>query len=134
MTRGRTLAFQLDFQSGLPAYVQIVRQVERQAAAGRLAPGDQLPTVRGLAAQLGVNFNTVARAYRFLHTAGVVTTQRGRGTYIMEGWSPYAAARSRRKLLEALADEYVAAGRRHRFTDADLAAVIRRRLQAADEG
>jgi len=134
MSRQRTLAFQLDFRTGLPAYVQIVRQVERQAEAGRLAPGDQLPTVRGLAAHLGVNFNTVARAYRSLHAAGVVTTQRGRGTYILEGWSPQAAARSRRKLLEALAREYVVQARRQRFSDAEIAAMVRRRLVAAEEG
>jgi GntR family transcriptional regulator len=134
MSKPRMLSFQLDFRSGLPAYVQIVRQVERQAAAGRLETGDQLPTVRGLAAQLGLNFNTVARAYRSLQAAGVVTTQRGRGTYILEGRSPPAAARSGRKLLEALAEEYVAAGRRQHFSDAELSALIRRRLRSADRG
>jgi len=134
MTRARPLGLQLDFRSGLPAYLQIFRYVERQAASGRLAPGDQLPTVRGLAAQLGLNFNTVARAYRSLQATGVVTTQRGRGTYIMQGWSPQGPARSRRRLLQALADEYVAAGRRHRFSDAELADGLRRRLQVMDEG
>ena len=128
------MAFQLDFRSGLPAYLQIVRQVERQAAAGRLDPGDQLPTVRGLAAQLGLNFNTVARAYRSLHAAGLVTTQRGRGTYILAGWSRGSGAGSRRKLLEALADEYLAAGRLQRFSADELAAAIRRRLRAGAAG
>lgn len=134
MSRARPLVFQLDFRSGVPAYVQIARHVERQAVSGRLTPGDQLPTVRGLAAQLGLNFNTVARAYRSLQAAGLVTTQRGRGTYILQGWSARGAAGSRRRLLATLAGEYVAAGRRHRFSDVELADGLRRRLQAGDQG
>ena len=53
MSRARPLVFQLDFRSGVPAYVQIARHVERQAVSGRLTPGDQLPTVRELAVELG---------------------------------------------------------------------------------
>ena len=47
-----------------------------------LAPGDALPTVRQLAADLGINLNTVARAYRQLEAAGLVSTRRGRGTVV----------------------------------------------------
>ena len=50
---------------------------------GDLNPGAQLPTVRRLARELKVNFNTVARAYRLLDEAGIISTQQGRGTYIM---------------------------------------------------
>jgi len=50
---------------------------------GELKPGSQLPTVRSLARSLKVNFNTVARAYRLLDEAGVISTQHGRGTYIL---------------------------------------------------
>jgi len=64
--------------------VQIVDQVREQLAAGRLKPGDQLPTVRQLASELRVNFNTIARAYRLLDDAGLISTQRGRGTYLVE--------------------------------------------------
>jgi GntR family transcriptional regulator len=49
-----------------------------------LTPGDQLPTVRQLASELRVNFNTVARAYRMLDEAGLISTQQGRGTYILD--------------------------------------------------
>ena len=57
----------LDFHSKAPIYTQIVEQVEKLVGAGELKPGDQLPTVRELAADLRINFNTVARAYRLLH-------------------------------------------------------------------
>ncbi len=74
----------LDFRSGQPIYVQIIEQIRQMVAAGELKPGDQLPTVRQLATDLRVNFNTVARAYRLLDEAGLISTQQGRGTYIWE--------------------------------------------------
>jgi GntR family transcriptional regulator len=78
------LEFSLDFRSGVPIYVQIVEQVQQSVATAKLKPGDQLPTVRQLASELRVNFNTVARAYRMLDEAGLISTQQGRGTYILD--------------------------------------------------
>jgi len=75
---------QIDFRSGGPIYLQIVEQVQQMIAQGELKKGDQLPTVRQLATDLRVNFNTVARAYRLLDEAGLISTQQGRGTYIWE--------------------------------------------------
>jgi GntR family transcriptional regulator len=74
----------VDHRSGVPIYIQIVEQVRALVQTGELAPGDQLPTVRQLAEELRINFNTVARAYRMLDEAGVISTQQGRGTYILE--------------------------------------------------
>lgn len=74
----------LDFRSGAPIYLQIVEQIEKLVANGELVPGDQLPTVRRLAAELRVNFNTVARAYRMLDEARLISTQQGRGTYLLD--------------------------------------------------
>ena len=74
----------LDFRSSIPIYLQIVDRVERMITEGVLKTGDQLPTVRELATELRVNFNTVARAYRILDDAHIISTQRGRGTYIWE--------------------------------------------------
>jgi GntR family transcriptional regulator len=63
---------QIDFRSGQPIYLQIVEQIRQMVARGELQPGDQLPTVRQLATDLRVNFNTVARAYRLLDEAGLI--------------------------------------------------------------
>jgi GntR family transcriptional regulator len=76
--------FNIDLRSGVPIYVQIVEQVQQFVATGHLKAGDQLPTVRQLASELRVNFNTVARAYRMLDEAGLISTQQGRGTYILD--------------------------------------------------
>jgi GntR family transcriptional regulator len=78
----------IDPKSAVPIYLQIIGQIRRQVAAGLLAPGDQLPSVRDLASQLLINPNTAARVYRDLERDGLIETRRGQGTYV----SPTAAA------------------------------------------
>ena len=68
--------------SKVPIYVQIEEQLRSLIAAGKLRPGDQLPTIRQLAADLRVNYNTIARAYLELDRAGIISTRRGRGTFV----------------------------------------------------
>lgn len=97
----------LDFRSDIPLTNQIVEQIQQQLANGALKPNDQLPTVRALALELRVNFNTVARAYRTLDEAGVISTQQGRGTYILEKTPPEASQRLKRDALESLARRYL---------------------------
>ena len=78
----KTLEFTLDPKSGVPYYKQIILQIEMAIADGRLETGEQLPTVRGLAVELQINPNTVARAYNELEIREIVTTQQGTGTFI----------------------------------------------------
>ena len=97
----------LDFRSGIPIYTQIVEQVKQQVVSGELKPGDQLPTVRALALELRVNFNTVARAYRLLDEAGIISTQQGRGTYILDVPPPERTDKLRQQALSALTRDYL---------------------------
>jgi GntR family transcriptional regulator len=129
MDNKAALSLHLDFRSGLPIYIQIMNQIEQQVSGGRLKPGDQLPTVRTLAAELRINFNTVARAYRLLDEAGLISTQQGRGTYIMEKAPPEVEKRLRRETLEALARQYIGEGKRLNFSDADLSQMVRDQLK-----
>jgi GntR family transcriptional regulator len=76
------MEIQVDHASGVPIYAQIIEQIKHLVAAGRLKPGDQLPTLRQLAVDLRVNPNTVVRAYHELDRQGVISTQQGRGTFI----------------------------------------------------
>src|ERR1700685_1777461 len=80
----RDFEFRLDLQSGVPVYRQIIDQVMGGMAAGALAGGHQLPTVRQLAVDLAINPNTVVRAYRELEIRGVLATQQGTGTFITD--------------------------------------------------
>lgn len=102
------MVLEIDFRSHVPIYLQIVEQVERMVAGGLFKPEGQLPTVRQLAAELRVNFNTVARAYRLLDEAGVISTQRGRGTYVLESMPPDRAQQLREATLEGLTRAYLA--------------------------
>ena len=97
----------LDFRSGTPIYTQIVEQVKQQVVSGELKPGDQLPTVRALALELRVNFNTVARAYRLLDETSIISTQQGRGTYILDVPPPERTDKLRQQALEALTRDYL---------------------------
>ncbi len=76
------MSLQIDSQRKVPIYIQIDEQIRAQIAAGQLRPGEQLPTIRELAADLGVNYNTVARAYLELDHDGMISTQQGRGTFV----------------------------------------------------
>ena len=72
----------IDPRDSTPIYAQIERALRAGIAAGRLRPGDQLPTVRQLAVELRVNANTVARVYADLERNGVLETRRGVGSFV----------------------------------------------------
>ena len=84
----------VDPRSGVPIYLQITMQVKRCVAVGVLAPGEQLPTVKQLAADLVVNPNTVSRAYRELEHEGIVQTLPGRGSFISRDGTVAGAKRA----------------------------------------
>ncbi len=101
------IPIELDFRSKIPIYVQIINQIKHLIATGELRPDDQLPTVRQLATELRVNFNTVARAYRLLDEEGLISTQHGRGTYILPSPTGPDSQRLRRQDLEWLTRSYL---------------------------
>ena len=78
------MLFHVNPSSGVPIYVQIETQVKNAIAAGALKRDQALPSVRKLASELGINPNTVARAYQELERAGVIATVQGGGTYVAE--------------------------------------------------
>ena len=125
----KKLMLQIDFRSGLPIYTQIVNQVQAQVAGGVLRPGDQLPTVRALAEELRVNFNTVARAYRILDEARIISTQQGRGTYITEIPPPKVTERLRKESLEALTQKYISEAIRLGFSKDEIGGMTKEQLK-----
>ncbi|GAA0204167.1 MULTISPECIES: GntR family transcriptional regulator [unclassified Aeromicrobium] len=76
------IALVVDPATAEPPFEQVRRQVAAGAADGSLPPGHKLPTVRQLAADLGLAVNTVARAYRELEADGVIETHGRRGTFV----------------------------------------------------
>src|ERR1700709_536007 len=76
--------------SGVPTYLQLVQQVERALRLGFLQPGDQLPKVREVVADLAINPNTVLKAYRELEHKGLASGRHGAGTFIEASLAPVA--------------------------------------------
>ena len=104
---------QIDLASPLPASEQIVRGLRATLLAGQFRPGDQLPSVRQLAVDLGVHHNTVAGAYRQLAEEGWLELRRGRGATVIERPAPAPTPRAEaefRKRLEELVVKALAEG------------------------
>ena len=106
----------LEATSGVPVTRPIADQIRAHCAAGTLAPGDRLPSVRQLAAQVPVNVNTVLRAYERLTAEGLLERRHGDGTYVA-GHLPKGGAKAQAALL---ADE--AARLAHRAADLGVSA------------
>ena len=113
-------------KDGVPSYLQIVNQVKYMVASGRLRPGEQLPPVRRLAEDLLVNPNTVARAYRELEAAKVLSTRQGAGVYVADAASPLAR-REQTRILKDRIDVLLAESRQMNIPMEDLIDLLRQR-------
>ncbi len=113
----------IDLSSTVPIVEQLRAEIRQAIAAGELEPGDPLPTVRQLADDLGINLNTVARAYRLLESDGLVSSIRGRGSIVRSATeAPAIAEQSLKQRLGRSIRALVA--------DARLAGLNRRELEA----
>ena len=122
----------LDRTSGVVTYLQLVHQVKQALRLGLLRPGDQLPTAKEVVAQLGINPNTVLKAYRELERDGLVAARPGQGTFVQQSLvSPSLAGTER--LQRALAG-WVHDARAAGLTDEDMTALLARALRESEEG
>jgi len=96
----------IDANDGTPIYLQIVDQIKRGVAVGRMKPEDPLPSVRQLALDLTINPNTVARAYLELEHDGVIYKRQGQGTFI-SAQALDASKRERSRIVGALLEKAI---------------------------
>ncbi|MGC9317000.1 MAG: GntR family transcriptional regulator [Armatimonadota bacterium] len=120
----------VDPEAPTPVYRQIVSQLRRAIASGEIAPGDPLPTVRRLADELGVNFNTVANAYRVLADEGLVETHQGRGARVIASSKARPDEAAARDALESFLAEMLLADR----SDEQILAIVEDALRGMREG
>jgi GntR family transcriptional regulator len=118
----------IDFRSGISITDQIFEQINDQIVRGDLLPGDQLPTVRELAVELKVHFNTVARSYRLLDMAGMISTQHGRGTYILPLLD--FSQRERMEELDKLTRQFLKSAQEVGASKGEVLAVFHRNLKS----
>ena len=124
------IEFHLDPRSGVATYLQIVQQVKESLRLGTIDVGDQLPTVREVVADLAINPNTVAKAYRDLEREGLVVARQGRGTFVASTLAP-ASLRHHEQLraeLEPWIDDAEAAGLDDESIRALISATLREKL------
>ena len=97
-------SFELDYNSGLPVWIQVKNRIAYLIGSGEYKAGDQLPTVRSLAVDLDISYNTVNRAYMDLEREGYISTRKGRGTFVAERHA-VGAALAADNPVELLADD-----------------------------
>jgi len=118
----------VDDESAVPVYVQVREQLLAAIGRGELRRGEQLPSVRDVAATLAINPNTVNRAYAELERDGVVETRRGRGTFMRAARRPTDGRR-----LTEISDRFVAHARSLGYEGAAIVAAVRARVRALAE-
>lgn len=114
----------VDPSAKTPPYEQVRGELARKINDGTLAVGTKLPTVRGLAAEVGIAANTIARAYRELEEAGLLETKGRSGTFVSSSGDA-----SKQRAREA-AEEYAATTRALGLAPADALAIVKAALQA----
>jgi DNA-binding transcriptional regulator YhcF (GntR family) len=115
----------VDATSAEPPFEQVRAQLAGLIGSGRLLPGERLPTVRALAADLGLAVNTVARAYKELEASGLVETRRRAGTVVASGEHTADVA------VAALATKYALAVREAGLDDASALDLVRSALRTS---
>jgi len=121
--------FSIDPQNGVAIYEQIVRQVKFGIAAGTLAPGQLLPSVRQLSQQLAINPNTIARAYLQLQADEIVESLRGRGLAVCAG-APLRCLTLRRTLIAERMRTVLAEGLHSGLKLAEIREIVRTELES----
>jgi len=119
----------IDPDSSVPIYVQIEDTIHSLIAAGQLRPGEQLPTIRELAADIRVNLNTVARAYLELDREGVISTQRGKGTFVTGVPDKEQIERKRQRLLHSIIETTLEEARNLGYSPAEIKKTFQEKLK-----
>lgn len=119
----------IDLTSAVPPYEQIRRQISSLAAIGALAVGSRLPTVRSLAADLGIAAGTVARAYKELEQAGLIESRRRNGTVVVgHPAEPGGTAAAPGTVVIAAVDDLILTARGAGLGDETIIDLLRGRL------
>ncbi len=121
------MEIEIDMNNILPVYEQIVQQVTQGILRGTLPPGHSLPSIRQLASDLGLNHNTVARAYKLLESRHIIQTAGRRGTFVHKKAAQHIARNNNQNaqlLLDELVTEFRAAG----IAKSDIHALLHKQL------
>lgn len=126
-TAANLFSIQITTGSDVPIFRQIVSQIRASIASGTLSVGDGLPSVRGLAAELVINHNTVAKAYSQLVQDGVIESQQGRGYFVAKRREIYTKAERTRRVV-AFIGPMISEAKMLGFEDEELAELVTKEI------
>jgi GntR family transcriptional regulator len=118
----------LNPNSGMPIYRQLFQQLRQRIVSGQLAPGEQIPSVRDLSAELRINLLTVAKVYQFLESEGLVETRRGLGTFVVGGHETRSLT-EKRKLIADAVEQVVAEAQHLDLEETEVIKLIHQRFE-----
>lgn len=121
--------FTIDYDSGLPVWIQVKNRIAYLIGSGAFEAGDKLPTVRGLAVDLDIAYNTVNRAYMDLERDGYIVTRKGRGTFVAERRS-VGADLATDTPIELLIDDMIRTCKYAGLDDDNIISLVKARLTA----
>lgn len=126
-TMGALESFAIDHSSGLPVWIQIKNRIAYLIGSRAFVPGDRLPTVRALAVDLDISYNTVNRAYMDLEREGYISTRKGRGTFVAER-RDLGAHTASDSPIELVIDDMIRVCSNAGLADDDIVAMVQARL------
>lgn len=126
-------SFEIDYGSGLPVWIQVKNRIAYLIGSAAFEAGERLPTVRALAVDLDISYNTVNRAYMDLEREGYITTRKGRGTFVAERHS-VGATRASDNAVELLADDLIRTCMNAGMSDDDVLGLVGARLAQKKSG
>lgn len=118
-------SLEIDYSNGIPVWVQVKHGLLHLIMSGYFLPGEQLPTVRQLAVQLSINYNTVSKVYMDLEREGFIVTKRGKGTFVVERGP---LEKHNMPLMQGLVDNFLQKAFSAGMTADDILEVIQERL------
>ena len=121
-------SFVVDHSSGLPVWIQLRNRIAYLIASGAYCEGDRLPSVRALAADLDIAYNTVNRAYMDLEREGYVTSRPGRGTFV--AGSGKAIEQGDYSAIDSLVEGVIGAARNVGMSDEDILSLIQEKIKS----
>lgn len=121
----------IEFDNNLPIYLQIMNYLKREIVRGSLQPGDKIPSVRELAADLQINPNTVQRTFQELEREGIVETRRGLGRYVTSEGSKIMIIK--KEMASELLEHFIRGMQELGFKDQDIMSIVAEAVQDETE-
>lgn len=129
-TESKTIQITIDDDSGIPIWLQLRNRLIYLITSGYYTCGDKLPTVREMAVDLGINYNTVSKVYQDIERDGYIVSKRGRGTFVHDKYR--SASETADNAVDSLTDVFIQQCRELGVPRADIVELVEKRLEALE--